>query len=430
MTALPASAPPSPSLAERLKRQGLALGFQQVGIAAAGAAATHGFYVDWLNAGHAGAMSYLHRHAPLKAHPAQLLPGALSVILVTLGYHASAPAPASAPESAGMARGRVARYAWGRDYHEVMGEKLAELAAWLEATVRSEQTRGEQGQGEPRRPVAWRAFVDTSPILEREFAVRAGLGWVGKNANLIHWEHGSYLFIGGLLVDVPLEPDAPPLPAREARPDALLPGRESCGTCTACIEACPTGAIVAEKTVDARRCISYLTIELKGPIPAELRPRMGDWVFGCDVCQDVCPWNRRGRETARAGAPLEAAQPRLAELLSLDDAAFRTRTGNSPLARPRRRGLLRNAAIALGNLLAEAEPDSPAHAEHLAALRRALGDPEPWVRGAAAWALGRARPRAAEAWLRAALDAEADPGVQDEHRSALAALAAPPPSRR
>jgi epoxyqueuosine reductase len=356
-------------------------------------------------------MGYLNRHAPLKADPAALLPGARALVVATLSYHA--PAPRAGGDAA--LRGRVARYAWGRDYHEAIEEKLARLGEWLDAA-----TRREQG-----RPAAWRAFVDTSPVMEREFAVRAGLGWVGKNANLIHWEHGSWLFIAGLLVDVPLDCDAP-VPAREADAAALLPARESCGTCTACIEACPTGAIVADKTVDARRCISYLTIELKAPIPPELRPGLGRWVFGCDVCQEVCPWNRA---PPADGEPADAgtAFPPLAELLGLDESAFSARLGHTALARPRRRGLLRNAAIVLGNALAGGAPESPGHAEGLAALRRALGDPEPLVRGAAAWALGRARPAGADAWLRRALDAEADPGVQDELGAARAALRAEPP---
>jgi epoxyqueuosine reductase len=372
-------AAPAAALAARLKGEALALGFTGVAIVPAVPPASHHFYERWLAAGYAGAMGYLHRHAPLKADPRGLLPGARSLVVVTLNYNP----PAPAPPAGGRPRGRVARYAWGRDYHGVLRQKLERLARRLEGWLREEQGR----------PLGWRVLVDTGPLMEREFAARGGLGWVGKNANLIHWQHGSWLFIGGLLVDAALEPDAP-LPPRVPEPAALLPLRESCGTCRACIEACPTGAIVADKTVDARRCISYLTIELQGPIPLPLRPAMGAWVFGCDVCQEVCPWNRtapRAAEPALEGNA-DTALPDLAGLLALDQAAFRARFRDTPLARPRRRGLLRNAAIALGNWLAAARPDDPHLPRVQAALRRALDDPEPLVREAAAWALEQQRP--------------------------------------
>ncbi len=397
------------TLSGRVKAEARRLGLQGVAIVPVTPPASHGFYRDWLAAGHAGAMGYLHRHAALKADPAALLSGARSLIVVTLNYGAP---PRQPP--AGL-RGRVARYAWGRDYHEVLREKLERLATSLAGWARE--------AGGP--PLGWRAFVDSGPIMEREAAARGGLGWVGKNANLIHWEQGSWLFIGELLVDVALEPDVPP-PPREPDPAALLPLRESCGTCTACIEACPTRAIVADKTVDARRCISYLTIELKGPIPHDLRAGLGDWVFGCDVCQEVCPWNRAAPATSEQDlqGTDDGAFPELAGLLALDEAAFRTRYRHTALARPRRRGLARNAAIALGNRLAGTSPGDPAAAEGLAALRRALADSEPVVRGAAAWALGRAGPAARE-WLEQALHGEAHPDVRGEIVGALAGPPAP-----
>jgi epoxyqueuosine reductase len=315
----------------------------------------------------------------------------------------------------------VSRYAWGADYHDVLHAKLAQLAAFIAA--------------QQQAPLCHRACVDSAPLMERELAARAGLGWVGRNAMLIHWRLGSWLFLAELLLDVPLAYDVPPAarpgrPGRSIRrvpppvplPEAALGLRESCGACTACLEACPTGAIVGDKTVDARRCISYLTIELKEAIPAPLRPQVGEWVFGCDVCQDVCPWNRRSRPTTesafRAGSA--AAFPDLAALLGLDDAAFRARFRRTPLWRPRRRGLLRNAAIVLGNrLAAQQAAGRPPQPEALHALRRALRDAEPLVRGAAAWALGQVASDEARAALQSALAEEQHPDVQQELRAAL-----------
>jgi epoxyqueuosine reductase len=253
---------------------------------------------------------------------------------------------------------------------------------------------------------------------------------VGKHANLIDWEQGSWLFICELLVDLALDPDGPRPPARHAwsvTELARAPGQpplammESCGSCTACIDACPTGAIVADKTVDARRCISYLTIELRGPIPPQWRRGMGDWVFGCDVCQAVCPWNREApvsNDADLSGDPARAA-PDLVALLQLDAAGFRERFRHTALARPRRRGLLRNAATALGNLLAGHVPgraslSGKARDRALAALTASLADAEPLVRGAAAWALGEAGERSAAQALARAAAREADPLARQE----------------
>jgi epoxyqueuosine reductase len=397
-------------LTERIKSRALALGFSGVGVAAAGPAASHGFYRDWLAAGHGGAMAYLERHASTKAHPERFLAGARSLVVVALPYGGPAQA-----RPAGL-RGRVAQYALGRDYHEVIGERLARLAAAI----------AEEAGGEFR----FRVFVDTAPVMEREWAARAGLGWVGKNGNLIHWQHGSFLFLGGIAVTLDLEPDAPD-PAAERMPGSTLErllAQDGCGECRACLDACPTGAIVADRTVDARRCISYLTIELKGPIPAELRPQLGEWVYGCDVCQDVCPWNRTAPATQEPefrGAAA-SAWPDLVELLALDEAGFRARFGQSAVRRTRRRGLARNAALALGNLLSGGGADGMPPQDRsaaLAALVRALADPEPVVRGAAAWALGQARSRPMHAALGAALERETDAQAREELQAALASCA-------
>ncbi|MCZ6557938.1 MAG: DUF1730 domain-containing protein [SAR324 cluster bacterium] len=382
------------SLSTRIKAEARRLGFALVGILPTGPSLTHPFYQAWLEKGYAGEMGYLERHAPLKAHLERLAPGARSVIMLSLNYYRAAP---PAPANQEQPRGRISRYAWGRDYHDLIAEKLRELSDFIAA--------------EAGRPVQCRNYVDTAPVMEREFAARAGLGWVGKHGVLIHWSLGSWLFLAELLVDIELDYDEPPPPRRArqggaSRPAGEFPAiplglelRESCGSCTACIDACPTDAIVAEKTVDSRRCISYHTIELKGPIPEEFRSRIGEWVFGCDICQDVCPWNRRAKPSGEPefSAEAERAQPSLLALLALDEQGFRERFGGTAILRTKRRGLLRNAAIALGNRLA-ADNDTESRAAALQALRNSLADAEPLVRGAAAWALGVAGgPQAMEA---------------------------------
>jgi epoxyqueuosine reductase len=413
---MPTAAPDLHAATARIKAAAARLGFAACGVLPAGPARTHAFYEAWLAAGYGGEMGYLRRHAEPKRDPAALLPGAQSVLVLAHAYDAPVPPPPAAPGD--PPRGLVSRYARGTDYHDVLHAKLERLAASVAEAL--------------GRPVRHRACVDSAPLMERELAARAGLGWVGRNAMLIHWRLGSWLFLAELLLDAPLAYDAavPARPGRRTRrvpPPAPLPElalglRESCGACTACIAACPTGAIVGDKTVDAQHCISYLTIELKGPVPRALREPMGAWVFGCDVCQDVCPWNRRAppaTEPALRGDG-EAAAPLLAGLLGLDDAAFRARYRHTALWRPRRRGLLRNAAIALGNRIAERRSAGlPSDPHALEALRRALDDREPLVRGAAAWALGRAAAPEAQPWLRAALASEADPDVQGELREAL-----------
>jgi epoxyqueuosine reductase len=253
----------------------------------------------------------------------------------------------------------VARYAWGRDYHDVLEPRLRALQADLEAAAPG--TRG-------------RAYVDTGPLLERELAAGAGLGWVGKNTMLIRPALGSFFFIGLVLTTAELAPD-PPVADR-------------CGTCTRCLDACPTGAFVDPYVLDARRCIAYLTIEHRGAIPETLRDRLGGLAFGCDVCQDVCPWNRRAPVTAEAAFATRDL-PALTELLALDDAAYRTRLRGSPLKRARRAGLARNAAVALGN-----RGDAAAGTALAAA---AAADPDPGVREHAGWARHRLETRRSDA---------------------------------
>jgi epoxyqueuosine reductase len=250
--------------------------------------------------------------------------------------------------------------------------------------------------------VEGRVYVDTGPVLEREVAARAGLGWFGKHTGLIHKRAGSWLLLGEILLNIELDYDTPAL--------------DHCGTCTRCIDACPTGAILEPYLLDSRKCISYLTIEVRGAIPAEMRAQVGDWVFGCDVCQEVCPWNRKAPVTEE---PAFAAReglgaPDLIELLRMDRAAFSARFRGSPIKRTKRRGLLRNAAVALGN---------SGDRQAVPALIEALNDPEALVRGHAAWALGRLGGEEARAALAGALSREEDAEARGEIEGALEAIA-------
>ncbi|MBI2158511.1 MAG: tRNA epoxyqueuosine(34) reductase QueG [Candidatus Rokubacteria bacterium] len=331
------------ALHEAVKGRALELGFDRVAIGPAGPPEHARAFERWLDAGHAGQMAYLERTRADRLDPGRLLPGARSVVVVALAYARDDDDPSWRP---------VARYARGRDYHDVLRPRLIALGDFI---------REAAGGG-----VGCRAAVDTSAVLERDLAARAGLGWIGKNTNLLTPSLGSYFFIGIVLTTAALDVDEP------------LPDR--CGTCTACLDACPTRAFVTPYTLDARRCISYLTIEHRGDIPDELRAGLNEWAFGCDVCQEVCPWNGKAapaREPALAPAaplgPMEA-------LLDLDANAFSARFRGSAIWRAKRAGLLRNAAIVLGNRRdARAAP----------ALRRALADEEDTVRHAAAWALER-----------------------------------------
>jgi epoxyqueuosine reductase len=338
------------TLTGRIRAQARRLGFQTAGVCPAVAPAGLARFHEWLEAGYAGEMAYLAGRAEAYAHPRHVLDGARSLVVLTMRYETRPPEPPNAGQ------GRVARYAWGpADYHDLIHARLRELTDFVRAESPEAQVRG---------------VVDTAPLLEREFAQLAGLGWIGKNTLLLNKRAGSFFFLAVLLTDLELEYDAP---------------QESnhCGTCRACLDACPTDAFPRPGVLDASRCISYLTIEHRGPIPAELREGVGDWLFGCDACQEVCPWNHWERPTDEpAFQPQPAMNPvELAELFFLDDAGFRARFRKTPLWRSKRRGILRNAAIVLGN-----QPPTPAA---LAALRRGLNDEEPLVRGASAGALGR-----------------------------------------
>lgn len=350
------------ALVKRVKARAAELGLDVLAIVPARPSTRTGEYQAWLDNGYHGEMGYLARPDAVqrRADPTLILPVARSIVSMGMNYH-TVPLPPELRDD--PSRGVIASYAWGVDYHGLLIPRLRALAATI--------------QEELGEPVTFRDYVDTGPLLEREIAALGGLGFIGKNTNLIHTNLGSWLLLGEILVatDLPpsIEPSGPPAPRRAG----------TCGRCTRCLDACPTRAFVAPYILDARRCISYLTIELKGSIPRELRPLMGNRIFGCDICQEVCPWNRRySRPTAEpAFQPRpDSIAPRLLELMALDEAGFRAHFEHSPIRRAGRRGLLRNVAVALGNW------GSPAA---VPALSRALDDPEPLIREHAAWALGQ-----------------------------------------
>ncbi len=355
------------------------LGFVLCGVARVTAAAHAEFVRQWLAAGNAATMRYIERGLEKRLDPRLVLPEVCSVVAVGYPYAPAPPAPIDWRE---QMRGRIAAYAFGADYHVVMERKLEQLAA---------EIRGLQAG------VVARAYVDTGPVLEREWAASGGVGWFGKSTNLLHTEHGSWLVLGEILTNLELEPDT-------VQPDR-------CGRCTRGLDRCPTAALKAGYVLDARLCISYLTIEHRGAIPRELRAKMGNWIFGCDVCQEVCPWDER--LARRRGRPAgDDLHPYLPELLLLSDAQFAARFRASAVRRAKRAGLARNVAVALGNTR------NPAA---VGALQTALRhDPTPLVRAHAAWALGEVGDGKARDTLAAARVHEAEPEVRAEIDVALA----------
>ncbi len=326
------------------------LGFDSCRIAACAAPEHTSEFRTWLREGAAGEMSYMERGEEKRCDPQKVLPGARSIVVLALNYWQG-----GAAHTAAARAGRVARYAWGDDYHEVISQKLDKIDNFLR------RFGGRQ-----------KSYVDTGPILERDHAAQAGIGWHGKSTMLIDTRLGTWFFLGEILTTLELPPDPPQ--------------RDRCGTCERCIQACPTGAITAPHRLDARRCISYLTIELKGSIPVELRPLVGNRIFGCDDCLDACPWNRfaqTSRETAFS-ARRSTTGMLLRDYLKLTDEEFRALFRNSPIKRIKRRGLLRNVCVALGNVGSLAD---------LSALRRAASDPDELIAEHAAWAIERIRKR-------------------------------------
>jgi epoxyqueuosine reductase len=356
------------SLTERIKEKAYNLGFDLIGIAPADRAPHADAYRRWLDQGYAANMHWLGRNPERREDPRNVIPGAQSVVVVGLSYFLLDP-PAELWDD--PSRGRIARYAWGLDYHDVMLPRL--------------RTLGEFVDKEAGHKLSQRSYVDTGPVLERDFAAQAGLGFIGKNTLLINPRMGSYLFLGEILLDLELDYD-PPSPDGGA--SCRIPGDSkqigTCGNCTRCLEVCPTHAFPAPYILDSNRCISYLTIELKETIPAEFRPLLGNWIFGCDECQEICPWVRRysqpTQETFLQYNP-ENAAPKLLDLIKLDDDAFRARFKGSPIKRTKRRGLLRNVAIALGNW------GSPEALPVLESIT--TSDPEPLIREHAMWAISQ-----------------------------------------
>jgi epoxyqueuosine reductase len=342
---------------EQLQRRAHELGFDLCRVTTAAPPASGARFAAALAEGRHAEMQWLARNADKRRDPALVLPSVRSVVVLAVSYKPSASARPGDPGS--ESKGEVARYARYADYHEVLAGPLRELATLLDEL------------GGPGTRSLW--YVDTGPVLERDLAQRAGVGFVGKHTNLISRRLGNWFFLAEILTTAELAPDEPEI--------------NRCGSCSRCLTACPTGALPSPFTLDARRCISYLTIELKGSIPTELRPLLGNRIYGCDDCLAVCPWNRFAREASllSAHARPDLDQPDLLALLELDAAAFRTRFAGTPILRTRRRGLLRNVCVALGNV------GGP---EALPALARARHDPEPLIAEHAAWAIGEIERRA------------------------------------
>jgi epoxyqueuosine reductase len=372
-------------LVTEIKSAARELGFEVVGVTSvAPLREDDQRYSDWCQSGFAADMDYMTRRPDLPAHPQRLVPWAKSLVTLAVNYYAEASVFRHDNQY-----GRVARYAWGRDYHEVVKPRLLLLAS------RAEELSD--------RKVRARAFIDAVPLLERAVAVRAGLGFFGKNTNLLQPKRGSWFFLAELLLDIEL-------PAEGGSQQI------SCGTCKRCLDACPTDAFAGPHVLDSSRCISYLTIENKGAIPPEMRPGLGEWVFGCDVCQDVCPFNRFSSETDWHELKPEAGVgPRLdlSEVLSIStDEEFRARFRGTALSRPKRRGLLRNAAVVAANVGCDGAVP--------ALVERLEGDSEPLIRSHAMWSLGQLDVVRARSLAESVYRSDPDPGVRYEAEALLA----------
>lgn len=374
-------------LVTKIKQAARDLGFEVAGIATVETfERDEKAFLDWCDHGYAAGMDYMTRRPELHGRPRELAPFARSLITVAVDY--SSPVP---PFQHQHRFGRVARYAWGLDYHDVVKPRLKALASGIEKIA--------------GRQIHARCFVDAVPLLERAVAARAGLGFFGKNTNLLRPQGGSWFFLSEILMDLELPADNHKI-------------NVSCGSCRRCLVACPTDAFPAPYVLDSRKCISYLTIENKGEIPRELRASIGDWVFGCDVCQDVCPFNRFAPDTCWPEFQPEAGVgPRLdlAAVLSIrTDAEFRDRFRGTPLTRPKRRGLLRNAAIVAANVGATAATP--------ALIERVESEAEPLIRSHSLWALGVLDSKRALPLAERALKRDPDTMVRDEAEAILKAV--------
>jgi epoxyqueuosine reductase len=368
------------ALSLRVKEEAQRLGFELVGISPVKVPPHEESFAEWLRRGFSGQLDYMKRTEDLRRDPRRLVPWAVSVISVGMNYYTRFPRPRASQQP----KGWISRYAWGDDYHPLIKDQLESLLNSIRRIWNG--------------PVEGKVFVDSGPVLEREFAGIAGVGWVGKNTHVISPQKGSWFFLGELFLSIPLVYDRPI--------------RDRCGKCDLCLKACPTGAFVGPYVLDARRCISYLTIELKGLMPRHLRPLVGNHIFGCDICQEVCPYNVKAPPTSEeAYAPREGLYaPDLIPLLSLGEEEFRHRFRRSPILRAKRKGLLRNVAVALGNTRSrEATP----------ALIRALDDEEMLVRAHVAWALGRIGSPEGVSALERRLRIESDPTVRIEIEDAI-----------
>ncbi|MGD8813126.1 MAG: tRNA epoxyqueuosine(34) reductase QueG [Anaerolineales bacterium] len=372
----------------RLKAEARRIGFDLVGVTSPDPPPHFEVYEQWLHAGRHGAMRYLasERAREHRRDPRRIMPQCRSILVLASNYHTS-PDPEERSSEA-----RVAAYARGDDYHDVFQERLAGLMGFIQADV--------------GHTVEYRIYTDTGPLLEKELAQRAGLGWIGKNTCLIHPQMGSYFLLAEILLDLDLPPDDPF-------------SHDRCGSCRRCLDACPTGCILPNRTLDASRCLSYLTIELKEAIPRESRTALGNWVFGCDICQQVCPWNQRFART-KQDPPFQSRpfleSPNLTAFLELDEEGFREELQGSPLKRAKRRGLMRNAAIVAGNTGAKRYVSALVHI-----LRE---DPHVVLRSHAAWALGEIGGEEARQALQSALDSESEAIVVEEIEFALGDLIA------
>ncbi len=355
-----------------IRREARRVGFFRVGIASVGTAPNYDFYRRWLAEGYHGGMSYLARQARKRMDPRLIFPDAGSLLVLGMNYF-SGSRRADSP-----LQGRISRYAWGEDYHGILGKRLESLLQFIR----------------DRNPAAdGKCYVDTGPVMEKAWGASTTLGWIGKNTNLISKDRGSWIFLGVVLLNIPLQPDPG--------------GGNFCGTCRSCIDACPTGALLAPYVLDARRCISYLTIECRDIIPRHLRPLIGNRIFGCDDCQEACPWNRFARTTSEENfLPSEERGMRdLIPLAGITDEEFKRRFGKSPLYRATRDGFVRNVLTALGN---------SGKREAIPVIEKSLRDPSPLVRASALWALGEISHERVRALLPRVKRNENDPVVLEE----------------
>ena len=372
--------PDEKALSVLVKEAAQRLGFELVGISPVKLPPHGESFADWLRRGFSGELGYMKRTEELRRDPRRLIPWAVSLVSVGMNYHT----PFFRPTSSERPKGWISRYAWGVDYHELIRNRLDSLLDIIRRICKA--------------PVQGKVFVDSGPVLERDFAGLAGIGWIGKNTHLISPERGSWFFLGEIFLSISLAYDQPI--------------RDRCGKCDLCLKACPTAAFVGPYLLDARRCISYLTIELKGFIPRYLRPLIGNHIFGCDICQEICPYNVKAQPTMEEGyAPKKGFHaPDLIPLLSLDEQTFRERFRGSPILRAKRRGFLRNVAVALGNSKSR---------QAVPALIQALEDRESLVRGHVAWALGQIGSPEAIGALENRLAVENDQAIRMEIEDAI-----------